>query len=79
MSIKFGVVTDFLLLPSRGAVELQEWIDTINIIAASLSAPPLPSAVGSQAKFQRPLMPSSHTSLSIVCVLFGLLTFPVVR
>ena len=42
-------------------------MDTINLVAASLSAPPLPGAVGSQRKFQRPLMPSSYTRLNLVC------------
>lgn len=51
---------------SRSSRELQEWIDTINLVAATLSAPPLPAGVGSQARFQRPLMPSSCTKLSIV-------------
>ena len=40
-------------------------MDTINLVAASLSAPPLPGAVGSQRKFQRPLMPSSYTRLNL--------------
>jgi len=46
--------------------ECQSWITTINYVAASLSAPPLPGAVGSQKKFQRPLMPCSYTKLSLV-------------
>ena len=46
--------------------ELQAWIDTINFVAASLSAPPLPGAVGSQRKFQRPLLPCSITKLNLV-------------
>nr|KAG5692677.1 hypothetical protein BaRGS_028477 [Batillaria attramentaria] len=54
-----------LLFQTGGSAELQEWIDTINLVAATLSAPPLPSGVGSQARFQRPLMPSSCTKLSI--------------
>ncbi|XP_005100703.1 PH and SEC7 domain-containing protein 3 [Aplysia californica] len=45
--------------------ELQEWVDTINLVAASLSAPPLPGAVGSRAKFQRPLLPSSFTKCNL--------------
>lgn len=41
---------------------MQSWIDTINLVAASLSAPVLPAAIGSQFnKFQRPLLPSSLT------------------
>lgn len=46
--------------------ECEEWIDTINFVAASLSAPPLPGGVGSQKKFQRPLMPASYTKLNMV-------------
>ena len=46
--------------------ECQDWVDTINFVASSLSAPPLPGAVGSQRKFQRPLMPSTKTKLSMV-------------
>ena len=46
--------------------ECQSWINVINYVAASLSAPPLPGAVGSQKKFQRPLMPSAYTKLGLV-------------
>jgi len=46
--------------------ECQSWISTINLVAAMLSAPPLPGAVGSQKKFQRPLMPCSYTKLGLV-------------
>lgn len=53
------------LVPSDSK-ELQAWIDTINLVAASLSAPPLPGAVGSQRKFQRPLLPCSITKLNLV-------------
>lgn len=45
---------------------MQSWIDTINFVCASFSAPPLEAAVGSQKKFQRPLLPCSHTRLSLV-------------
>ena len=47
------------------ARELQQWIDSINLAAASLSAPPLAPAVGSEPKFQRPLLPVSHTKLDL--------------
>ena len=46
--------------------ECQEWIDTINFVAASLSAPPLPGGCGSQRKFERPLLPASYTRLNLV-------------
>lgn len=48
--------------------ELQSWIDTINFVCASFSAPPLEAAVGSQKKFQRPLLPCSHTKLNLVTI-----------
>ncbi|XP_037799941.1 PH and SEC7 domain-containing protein-like [Penaeus monodon] len=53
------------LLQTSDSKELQAWIDTINLVAASLSAPPLPGAVGSQRKFQRPLLPCSITKLNL--------------
>lgn len=46
--------------------ELQSWIDTINFVCGSFSAPPLEGGVGSQKRFQRPLLPSSHTKLPLV-------------
>ncbi|XP_049836509.1 PH and SEC7 domain-containing protein isoform X5 [Schistocerca gregaria] len=53
------------LFQTSDSKELQSWIDTINFVAASFSAQPLASAVGSQRKFQRPLLPCSHTKLSL--------------
>jgi PH/SEC7 domain-containing protein len=50
--------------------ELQSWIDTINFVCASFSAAPLEAAVGSQKKFQRPLLPCSHTKLNMASDLF---------
>ncbi|XP_023238782.1 PH and SEC7 domain-containing protein 2-like isoform X3 [Centruroides sculpturatus] len=52
------------LFQTSDSKELQSWIDTINFVAASLSAPPLACGVGSQKKFQRPLLPVSHTKLN---------------
>lgn len=49
--------------------ELESWINTINFVCASFSAPPLEAAVGSQKKFQRPLLPCSHTKLNLVIIL----------
>ena len=54
------------LFQTSNSKELQEWIDTVNFVAASLSAPPLPGAVGSQKKFQRPLLPISYTRFNLV-------------
>lgn len=48
--------------------ELQSWIDTINFVCASFSCQPLAGAVGSQRKFQRPLLPCSHTKLNSVSI-----------
>ncbi|VVC25942.1 Sec7 domain, alpha orthogonal bundle,PH domain-like,Sec7 domain,Pleckstrin homology domain,PDZ [Cinara cedri] len=45
--------------------ELDSWINTINFVCASFSAPRLPSAVGNQKKFQRPLLPSAPTKLNL--------------
>ncbi|XP_045213912.1 PH and SEC7 domain-containing protein 1-like isoform X2 [Mercenaria mercenaria] len=53
------------LFQTSNTKECQEWIDTLNFVAASLSAPPLPGAVGSQKKFQRPLLPISYTRLNL--------------
>ncbi|BES87813.1 arf6 guanine nucleotide exchange factor [Nesidiocoris tenuis] len=53
------------LFQTSDSKELQSWIDTINYVTASFSAPPLPGAVGSQKKFQRPLLPSTQTRLNL--------------
>ncbi|XP_078319775.1 PH and SEC7 domain-containing protein 1-like isoform X1 [Crassostrea virginica] len=53
------------LIQTSDSKELQSWIDTINYVAASLSAPALPNAVGSQKKFQRQLLPASYTRLNL--------------
>ena len=45
--------------------ELLTWIDAINYVVASYSAPQLPAACSSSSKFQRPLMPSSKSSLEM--------------
>lgn len=37
------------------------WVDTINCVAAALSAPALPAPTSNTAKFQRPTLPISHT------------------
>ncbi|OQR78670.1 PH and SEC7 domain-containing protein 1-like, partial [Tropilaelaps mercedesae] len=39
------------------------WVDTINCVAATLSAPALPAPTSNTAKFQRPTLPISHTRL----------------
>ena len=45
--------------------ELLTWIDAINYVVASYSAPQLPAACSSSSKFQRPLMPSSKSPLEM--------------
>ncbi|XP_058805459.1 LOW QUALITY PROTEIN: PH and SEC7 domain-containing protein [Phymastichus coffea] len=52
------------LFQTSDSKELQSWIDTINFVCASFSSQPLAGAVGSQRKFQRPLLPCTHTKLS---------------
>lgn len=54
------------LFQTSDSKELQSWIDTINFVCGSFSAPPLEGGVGSQKRFQRPLLPSSQTKLSLV-------------
>ncbi|CAF1319459.1 unnamed protein product [Adineta steineri] len=45
---------------------MNQWIDTINLVAASFSSPPLPAAIDSVSlRFQRPLLPSVQTRYSI--------------
>nr|XP_037291717.1 PH and SEC7 domain-containing protein-like isoform X1 [Rhipicephalus microplus] len=53
------------LFQTGDAKELQSWIDTLNFVTASLSAPALAGAVGSQKRFQRPLLPVSHTKFNL--------------
>ncbi|GIX71095.1 PH and SEC7 domain-containing protein 1 [Caerostris extrusa] len=53
------------LFQTSDSKELESWVDTINLVAASLSAPPLPGGVGCHRKFQRPLLPVSHTKLNL--------------
>lgn len=56
------------LFQTSDSKELQSWIDTINYVCAAFSAPPLEGGVGSQKRFQRPLLPNSHSKLNLVCV-----------
>jgi len=59
------------LLQTSDAKELEAWVATVNFCAASLSSPPLPGAVGSQRRFQRPLLPASITKLNLHDQLLG--------
>uniref|UniRef100_A0A1A9VVW0 SEC7 domain-containing protein n=1 Tax=Glossina austeni TaxID=7395 RepID=A0A1A9VVW0_GLOAU len=51
------------LFQTSDSKELQSWVETINFVCAAYSAPPLEGGVGSQKRFQRPLLPSTHTKL----------------
>ncbi|XP_047503127.1 PH and SEC7 domain-containing protein isoform X1 [Pieris napi] len=53
------------LFQTSDSKELNSWVETINFVCAAYSAPPLAGAVGSQRKFQRPLLPCSHSKLSM--------------
>lgn len=57
------------LFQTSDSKELQSWIDTINYVCAANSAPPLEGGVGSQKRFQRPLLPNTHTKLNLVRIL----------
>ncbi|XP_051507159.1 PH and SEC7 domain-containing protein 1-like isoform X3 [Myxocyprinus asiaticus] len=52
------------LFQAPNAEQMQSWITRINTVAAMFSAPPFPAAIGSQKKFNRPLLPGSSTKLS---------------
>ncbi|KOB58221.1 putative arf6 guanine nucleotide exchange factor, partial [Operophtera brumata] len=54
------------LFQTSDSKELCSWVETVNFVCAAYSAAPLAGAVGSQRKFQRPLLPCTHTKLSMV-------------
>lgn len=58
------------LFQTSDSKELQSWIDTINFVCGAFSAPALPGGCGSSKRFQRPLLPCTHTKLSIVSFSF---------
>lgn len=45
--------------------ELLTWIDAINYVVSSFSAPQLPAPCSNSSRFQRPLMPSTKSSLAM--------------
>lgn len=53
------------LFQTSDSKELCSWVETINFVCGAYSAAPLAGAVGSQRKFQRPLLPCTHTKLSM--------------
>lgn len=54
------------LFQTSDSKELQSWVETINYVCAAISAPPLEGGVGSQKRFQRPLLPSKQSKLMLV-------------
>lgn len=54
------------LFQTSDSKELHSWVETINYVCAAFSAPPLEGGVGSQKRFQRPLLPSAQTKLLMV-------------
>lgn len=54
-------------------MELHSWVETINYVCAAFSAPPLEGGVGSQKRFQRPLLPSAHTKLLLVSLNYNVI------
>jgi len=49
--------------------ELETWVETINTVVARYSSPQLPAPCSNNAKFQRPLFPSSRSNLSLAAQL----------
>ncbi|XP_043915069.1 PH and SEC7 domain-containing protein 3-like [Protopterus annectens] len=52
------------LFQAQSPEEMESWINKINTVAATFSAPPFPAAIGSQKKFSRPLLPATTTKMS---------------
>ncbi|VDO14312.1 unnamed protein product [Rodentolepis nana] len=62
------------LLQVNDPKELEYWVDKINYVAGLLSSPSLPSAVGSDQTFHRPILPAGVTHLGVVSSVFFILT-----
>ncbi|XP_019401544.1 PREDICTED: PH and SEC7 domain-containing protein 4-like isoform X2 [Crocodylus porosus] len=54
-----------VLFQAPSAEEMNSWVARINLVAAALSAPPFPAAVGSQRKFVRPVLPTAPSRGSL--------------
>ncbi|XP_065140080.1 uncharacterized protein [Paramisgurnus dabryanus] len=55
-----------VFLFEANSIELMNsWIGRINLVSALYSSPPFPAAVGSQKKFCRPILPASHSNLTL--------------
>ncbi|KAK2888256.1 PH and SEC7 domain-containing protein 2 [Channa argus] len=50
------------LFQASSKAEMNSWISRINLVSALHSSPPFPSAVGSQRKFFRPILPASQSA-----------------
>ncbi|KAK2819192.1 hypothetical protein Q5P01_024753 [Channa striata] len=50
------------LFQASSKVEMNSWINRINLVSALHSSPPFPAAVGSQRKFFRPILPASQSA-----------------
>uniref|UniRef100_A0A667Y7A8 PH domain-containing protein n=1 Tax=Myripristis murdjan TaxID=586833 RepID=A0A667Y7A8_9TELE len=49
------------LFQASSKVEMNSWINRINLVSALHSSPPFPAAVGSQRRFCRPILPASQS------------------
>ncbi|XP_028408514.1 PH and SEC7 domain-containing protein 1-like [Dendronephthya gigantea] len=54
-----------LLFQARNKADMLEWVEGLNLVAASFSSPPLPAPVGSCQRFQKPVLPFSRTRLTV--------------
>uniref|UniRef100_A0A3Q3RCS8 Pleckstrin and Sec7 domain containing 4 n=1 Tax=Monopterus albus TaxID=43700 RepID=A0A3Q3RCS8_MONAL len=50
------------LFQASSKVEMNSWVNRINLVSALHSSPPFPAAVGSQRKFFRPILPASQSA-----------------
>ncbi|XP_046859967.1 PH and SEC7 domain-containing protein 1-like isoform X3 [Xenia sp. Carnegie-2017] len=54
-----------LLFQARDKADMFAWVECLNLVAATFSSPPLPAAVGSHKRFQKPVLPFSKTQLTL--------------
>ncbi|XP_048384030.2 PH and SEC7 domain-containing protein 1 isoform X2 [Stegostoma tigrinum] len=52
------------LFQAQSPEEMESWINKMNLVAATFSAPPFPAAIGSQKRFSRPLLPATTTKMT---------------
>ncbi|XP_043530238.1 PH and SEC7 domain-containing protein 3-like isoform X2 [Chiloscyllium plagiosum] len=52
------------LFQAQSPEEMESWINKMNQVAATFSAPPFPAAIGSQKRFSRPLLPATTTKMT---------------